>query len=67
MYSVELDGVIQEQGTVTLVDDGGQHEVRVVLGEPRPNGQVPAEQTEDHEVKTAIIGRTAPNAEHAEP
>ena len=67
VYSVELDGVIQEQGTVTLVDDGGQHEVRVVLGEPRPNGQVPAEQTADHEVKTAAIGRTAPNAEHAEP
>ena len=67
VYSVELDGVIQEQGTVTLVDDGSQHEVRVVLDEPRPNGQVPAAQTADHELRTAAIGRTAPNSEHAKP
>ena len=67
VYSVELDGAIQDQGTVTLVDDGGQHEVRVVLGEPRPNGQVPAEKTANHDVKTATNSRKAPTAEHAEP
>jgi cyclic beta-1,2-glucan synthetase len=33
VQSLELDGERQEKGEMTLVDDGREHEVRVVLGE----------------------------------
>jgi cyclic beta-1,2-glucan synthetase len=44
--SVELDGQLQADGEIPLVDDGKTHRVNVVLGEPQPKTETPASEVD---------------------
>ncbi len=43
VVSVEVDGVVQPEETITLVDDEKLHNVRVVMGEPVKTEESPSE------------------------
>jgi len=50
VVNVEVDGVVQANGAITLVDDEKMHNVRVVMGEP-----VKSEESVDQSAQQAQV------------
>lgn len=46
VVAIELDGHLQSNGDIPLIDDGHTHQVRVVLGEPRSETPEPVSEQE---------------------